>query len=402
MDKQLSKKEEQQLLNALQAAKESRRKMESKEDEKRWADIEAPIGLAGGLSRLNKQELSAIRSNHHITGVSSLKKQELIGVLERSIPERLYSYISKLDDARLAVIKQVAERGGVAVSTLDNRQVEYFTSWGILFSGTVNGKRSLVMPEEILHSFRELSPKAYRDSVQRNTTWIKLTQGMLYYYGTLTEDELLALIARYTGEEPDRAEFISVIEHSIEYDWQVKLDEIGYSNIRVWDSGKVKQEHEARASIPFYPFTKEQLLLAGEPDFVDRNPGFQAMSDYIRREYGIDRQEADDLVEECIYAVRIGDSPGNVIQFLQSNLDMSDLETVRAFMDYTRVLFNSTRQWFLKGFTSIELSAAAATGGESDDAAKAVVYDFATKAKVGRNDRCPCGSGKKFKKCCGA
>ncbi len=23
-------------------------------------------------------------------------------------------------------------------------------------------------------------------------------------------------------------------------------------------------------------------------------------------------------------------------------------------------------------------------------------------AKVGRNDKCPCGSGKKYKKCCGA
>ncbi len=26
----------------------------------------------------------------------------------------------------------------------------------------------------------------------------------------------------------------------------------------------------------------------------------------------------------------------------------------------------------------------------------------ATVAKVGRNDPCPCGSGRKFKKCCGA
>jgi len=25
-----------------------------------------------------------------------------------------------------------------------------------------------------------------------------------------------------------------------------------------------------------------------------------------------------------------------------------------------------------------------------------------TEAKVGRNDPCPCGSGKKYKKCCGA
>lgn len=28
--------------------------------------------------------------------------------------------------------------------------------------------------------------------------------------------------------------------------------------------------------------------------------------------------------------------------------------------------------------------------------------DLKTSAKVGRNDPCPCGSGKKFKKCCGA
>ena len=27
--------------------------------------------------------------------------------------------------------------------------------------------------------------------------------------------------------------------------------------------------------------------------------------------------------------------------------------------------------------------------------------EIAAHAKVGRNDRCPCGSGKKFKKCCG-
>lgn len=402
MNKQLSDKDQQQLLNALQAAKDSRLQMESKEDEKRWAVIEAPIGLADGLSRLNKQELSAIRSNNHITGASSLKKQDLIGVLERCVPERLYPHILKLDDNRLAIIKQIAERGGVAVSTLDNRQIQYFTSRGILFSGTVNGKRSLVMPEEIIHSFRQLSLKEYRDSVQRNTLWIKLTQGMLYYYGTLTEVELLAMIARYTGEEPDRIEYRAVMEHSIEYNSEIVSDKIGYSNIRVWDSGKVKQEQEARASIPFYPFTKEQLLLAGEPGFVDRNPGYQAMSDFIRKEYDLDRQAADDLVEECMYAVRIGDSPGNVIQFLQTHLDISDIEMVRAFMDYTTVLFNSTRQWFLKGFTSIELSAPADSGGSPGDEAKGVVYDFATKTKVGRNDRCPCGSGKKYKKCCGA
>ena len=28
--------------------------------------------------------------------------------------------------------------------------------------------------------------------------------------------------------------------------------------------------------------------------------------------------------------------------------------------------------------------------------------EFLEREKIGRNDPCPCGSGKKFKKCCGA
>ncbi|MGC8834888.1 MAG: SEC-C metal-binding domain-containing protein [Armatimonadota bacterium] len=38
---------------------------------------------------------------------------------------------------------------------------------------------------------------------------------------------------------------------------------------------------------------------------------------------------------------------------------------------------------------------AAGAAGAGDGGKKA-----ATKVKVGRNDPCPCGSGKKYKKCC--
>jgi preprotein translocase subunit SecA len=48
-------------------------------------------------------------------------------------------------------------------------------------------------------------------------------------------------------------------------------------------------------------------------------------------------------------------------------------------------------------FTGPNQNAAAA--GEEDGKIKTVRR---TEAKVGRNDPCPCGSGKKYKKCCGA
>ena len=45
-----------------------------------------------------------------------------------------------------------------------------------------------------------------------------------------------------------------------------------------------------------------------------------------------------------------------------------------------------------------ELAALQFAGGEASSNGKTVVRG----AKVGRNDPCPCGSGKKYKKCCGA
>jgi len=42
---------------------------------------------------------------------------------------------------------------------------------------------------------------------------------------------------------------------------------------------------------------------------------------------------------------------------------------------------------------------AAAYQSQSDEAPKPFQHD---KPKVGRNDPCVCGSGRKFKKCCGA
>jgi uncharacterized protein YecA (UPF0149 family) len=40
-------------------------------------------------------------------------------------------------------------------------------------------------------------------------------------------------------------------------------------------------------------------------------------------------------------------------------------------------------------------------GGDPADQFTAIAEPYRAPAKVGRNEPCPCGSGKKYKKCCG-
>ncbi|WP_367752776.1 SEC-C metal-binding domain-containing protein [Ammoniphilus sp. 3BR4] len=96
-----------------------------------------------------------------------------------------------------------------------------------------------------------------------------------------------------------------------------------------------------------------------------------------------------------------GNELGDIVPYLQSELKLEKLEQVQHLVDRLVALMNNTRQWILKGYTPKELASRERKSLRPlpEDGGK--VIDFRTKQKVGRNDPCPCGSGKKFKKCCG-
>jgi hypothetical protein len=401
LDKHLNQRDQKALLAVLEKAKDIGRKMKAKEEEKRWSEMEIPLNLTDGLGRLTKNELSTIRTQLDFTGASALKKQELIITLGQYVPAVLPNFLNKWDETRYRIIKQVADRGGHAFLPLDSHQLDYFKNRGMVFSGTYRGKKTLAIPQEILECLKNMDSTSYHETVRRNTEWVKLTQGILFYYGHLGLNELVDLITSHTGTTLIIGDYLSVLEDSISFYQEIRLDTTGFSNSRVWDAEKVKKEHKSRPDLPFHTFTKAQLILAGEPDFVDRNPSYQAFVKFIMKNYTIDREEADSLVEECVYAIQIGESPNNLLTFLQSQMEIDELELIKGFMDHIVMLHNNTRQWMIKGYTPDELSYAKSRVSILQPTAKADVIDLATRKKVGRNDPCPCGSGKKFKKCCG-
>ena len=405
MDKQLSKKDQKALLNAVKKAREARMKMESQAEMKRWSVIEHPNRLEDHLSGLTKDDLSLIRRKLNIHGASTLKKQDLIDILKERIPSELSNLILQFDETRFGIMKQIASKGGSAYIPLETHQLEYYKACGLIFTGTYKGIRTLMMPQEVLERFNELHYPSIQEVIQRNTEWIRLTHGLLHYYGTLTLSQLETFINAYrAGTNVRLKEYLDVLFDAKNYYGIIRHNDSGFSNYRVWDPERVKNEHLSRPDLPYYPFTKNQLMIAGDPDFVDRNPSYRNFVSFIKQNYDIETEIADKLVEESVYAIQIGESPGNIMTFLQQQLEIDELDLVKSFMDHIVMLHNHTKQWFIKGYAPNELSSFKNRNVSLAPVLaniKADVVDFATRKKVGRNDPCPCGSGKKFKKCCG-
>src|SRR5262249_40798514 len=88
----------------------------------------------------------------------------------------------------------------------------------------------------------------------------------------------------------------------------------------------------------------------------------------------------------------------------EAMLDRIDIETVRSLY-HLQVAVEEPPEQRLQlrprrgQITFTKANASAAAGGEDSGKPRTVVSD---QPKIGRNDQCPCGSGKKYKKCHGA
>ncbi|WML26333.1 hypothetical protein RCG22_01410 [Neobacillus sp. OS1-33] len=395
----MDKKTMNKLLGALERMNETAQKMQQSKELKIWSDISVPITLKEALSRLTKDELSDIRKNLEIQGASALKKGELIDLLSMRIPLLLEKMSKTMDHERYNLIQKIIRNGGSIVDPkLSAPQLDYFRTSGILFTGTYEGKRIVVIPEEIVKNqfFRE-NDKQLTEISRRNTEWIRLTHGFLYYYGTLTINDLFNLLEKYLNKRTNFSEYLSVMEQARGYYKRFRMDHIGFSNGRVLDPEKVKREHQIRKDLPFFQFTKEQLYRAGEPEFIERNDSFNRFVYYLIQNYEISRQEAYAIAEECVHVAQMGESPNIILQFLQGRIELDSIETLQACMDKVVDLMNNTRQWFLKGYSSVELRPVEKKSLRPLPDRKNNVVDFTKKEQLAEMTHVPVVVGRNIK-----
>lgn len=379
-------------------------------DPKLWKPLELPLGLWDALERLTKDELTVIRKKLSLQGGSSLNKSELVRFLQSRIPGSLGSLMALWDEDRMRQFKKIADRGGVMYPEMTPQQVDYYVRRGLLAAGLLEDRPVIVMPEEVLRAYKSLDLTPLREAAARNTQWSKLANGLLFYYGVLSREEVLDRLEKLTGAAPHPRRFMEVMEDLEEYRESALLTEGEFCHPEVEDADFVLDWHLSRPELPYYPFTKQQLLQAGETGYEDRNPAFQGFVQYLMKTYDTTREEAEETVIMSVYYYQLGELPAKVMEIMGRDYELGTMAEAAGFMDHLVRLYNHTRLRYLKGYSPDGLGQLTREAASSSPAgavgmkpaAVGSVIDFASAAaKPGRNEPCPCGSGKKYKKCCG-
>lgn len=161
-------------------------------------------------------------------------------------------------------------------------------------------------------------------------------------------------------------------------------------------------------SIPLYIPEKNLFLGYVDMEFIEWTPQLKVLKKTLHEEFSFE----DDRIHEFIVALqwffKTGAPVGEYtelfekygISFNQAQESSRDTKTKK--MEFIALIENVrhyTRLWIHKGHSPAEMEFLSRTANKATPTTKPTLT-HQTK-KVGRNQPCPCGSGKKYKYCCG-
>ena len=168
------------------------------------------------------------------------------------------------------------------------------------------------------------------------------------------------------------------------------------------------EQLEQRKGKPYYIPEQEELLKYKSDGYFEINKQYQDLLQYATRNlFAGDEVAAQMLCEDIQLICQVEFSAQEVFEvFNNRGVKLKGEKQVHEVMQLVMELANHTRIWENNGhtpheiFENYEKSHLRPLPDRPSHLGGADIIDFKTGKKIGRNDPCPCGSGKKYKKCC--
>lgn len=156
---------------------------------------------------------------------------------------------------------------------------------------------------------------------------------------------------------------------------------------------------------PYYIPKKNELLKYVDEAYFEKSKEYNNLLKYVKKNF-IKGEKAEWLCEDIQGLSKAG-LPMQFIfdSFNQFNVSFEDIDQANKVMQLVMELSNNTRIWENNGYTPHEIFEKYEKPNLKPLPDKPFIHkdgeqSVVKEQKVGRNDPCPCGSGKKYKKCC--
>jgi len=168
------------------------------------------------------------------------------------------------------------------------------------------------------------------------------------------------------------------------------------SGVYIGDFGEADYLIGLQGTKPRYLPKREDILKYAKGEYDD-NSHWDSVLRYMYDIFGVTK-DVYGCFEEIIDCIDGSLEVGDIIDIINSyNLVFDSDEQLMTLLNHIMQAHNNTRLWENNGYTPEELFKIS-----SKQSKNVTPFSVVKPIEAGRNDPCPCGSGKKYKKCCGA
>lgn len=214
-------------------------------------------------------------------------------------------------------------------------------------------------------------------------------------YGIISRDDFVDLFNRQNPDQTSCEEiYILLLPLVLKEGWYGFYKEyiVHYWFFNDFDQADYLLKHQADK--PRYIPEKAEFLEYFNEEYAD-NDHWWNVRHYMWDVFGC-RKDTWEGYEEVRNYITYGDGIRELGPILdRHNLIFSGEEQLQEFINRIMLAKNNTRIWENKGYTPSELFEIIRKRDKN-----IVQFPKMHRPEVGRNDPCPCGSGKKYKKCC--
>lgn len=356
--------------------------------EKKFSKRVYSFDIAELLNCLSKDEIYNIARNLGLSKISGLKKDDLSNRLienyEALIEERLLLF----EEERYKLLKSYLDTDGVKIfDDIEEEEVEksaYFIQQGFIYPTLKDGIAVFLMPEIVQNIIKNKDILDYRRLIKENGEIINVYRGMNKAYGILDIESIKNIFSQYDLYNDNLEELIRESGYYYsEYREDCKL----FINNEIQDMDSLLKVIEKEcAELEYAKISKEELLVMSNKDYVFYTKVGKAFCKEFNNTFNSNKEMLQAIMDDLSIDVQENEANDSIDKILDV-MEVDDENVRNVAANLMSKFANKIRMWKYKGYSINDI--------------KALKSTVKNEINTGRNEPCICGSGKKYKKCCG-
>ncbi|CEA03228.1 hypothetical protein BN1048_02010 [Jeotgalicoccus saudimassiliensis] len=339
---------------------------------------------AAYLEKYDMEDLYHLAVNTGVTDEKALGKDELItkisnNLLNRDVLEYAYLYS---DDAALESWRHGSEDGELG-KNLSLTDVYGLYIMGLAYE-SLNEEDNFFILEEVLDKFEAVHTEENREARTGIQRQLNLIRAALHLYGVVEFKQIVHLFKKYYGMDVTIEEVVDMVNRS---PYVITVNE---KNREFVIDDMTDEQYEiirnAQQKYKYYEPEFGKFIKFSNPGYIDESAAHETLKKWVSEHLNTNVASDYELYLHVLRMVISGRKREDIsgeIKNLGHTFESKAEED--EFFELISNIVRQTRHFQYRGKSEAELGQ------------RTIVREV----KVGRNDPCPCGSGKKYKKCCG-